>query len=167
MPDVSCLVPQDYQTWLYGARKLLLLVHAAASIVLIGASTHHALEMRHYLRGKFHRRTVEKLYARVSAIAYVVVFAGGAMLYPTFRYHVRALFLDHHAPWVSNLFDIKENFASLALLLAIGIGVLSITLDPKEERTAVPIYAVMSFIVAAVVWFNTLAGLLIASFKSV
>ncbi len=55
----------------------------------------------------------------------------------------------------------------LALLLAIAVGVLSFTLDPKKERAAVPIYAVMSFIVAAVVWFNTIAGLIITSFKSV
>lgn len=167
MPDPSCIVPAEFHTWLYGARKLLLLTHAIACIVLAGAATHHALEMRHYLGGRFHRIGKEKLYARVASIAYVVVFVGGAALYPTFRYHARTLYLDQWHPWVSNLFDIKENFASLALLLAVAVGVLSFTLQPEKERTAMRIYVAMSFIVAAVVWFNTIAGLIIVSFRSV
>ncbi len=39
----------------YGVRRALLVLHAGGSIVLIGAATHHALQMRHYLRGRFGR----------------------------------------------------------------------------------------------------------------
>ena len=45
----------------FGARRVLLLLHAGAAIVLLGAATHHALQMRHYLRGDFRRQALEKV----------------------------------------------------------------------------------------------------------
>ncbi len=63
-------------------------------MALIGASTHHALQMRHYLRAKFGREKLEKTYAKVVSVAYVVTFVLGAMLYPSFRVHVRGYYLD-------------------------------------------------------------------------
>ncbi|MEP7125634.1 MAG: hypothetical protein ABJE95_32185, partial [Byssovorax sp.] len=62
----------------FGARRALLLLHAAAAIVLIGAATHHALQMRHYLRGDFAREALEKTYAKVVSVAYVITFGLGA-----------------------------------------------------------------------------------------
>jgi hypothetical protein len=81
--------------------------------------------------------------------------------------HVRAAFLDRHAPFYAGLFDVKEVFASLALVIAIGLGGLGFTLRPAEERWLVPIVAAMSFIVCAVVWFNVIAGLLVVSVRGV
>src|SRR5581483_4091311 len=129
---MQCAVPPDAQTYLYGARKLLLVLHAAASIALIGAATHHALQMPALLRGS-PRVRLECLYARVMGVAYVIAYALGALLYPTYRYHVRALFLDRHHPMVSNLFDIKENLATIALVLALAVGALGgrMTTDPE------------------------------------
>jgi hypothetical protein len=37
---------------------------------------------------------------------------------------VRALYLDRHHPMVSNLFDVKENLATIALPLALALGAL-------------------------------------------
>jgi hypothetical protein len=152
---------------LYGARRLLLVLHTAGCIVLLGSSTHHALQMRHYLRGRFGRSALEKTYAKVVAVAYVCTFVLGAALYPTYRYHVRGLYLDRYAPFYAGLFDVKEVYASLALLVALGLGALAFTLKPSEERWLVPVYAVMSFIVCAVVWFNAIAGVLVVSVRGV
>jgi len=151
--------------FLYGARRLLLVLHAGGSIVLIGAATHHALQMRHYLRGRFGAARLEKIYAKVISVAYLLTFALGALLYPTYRVRVRGFYLDRHAPFFAGLFDVKEVYASLALLAAIALGALAFTLRPTEERHLVPVYAAMSFLVCAVVWLNVIAGLLIVSVR--
>jgi hypothetical protein len=153
--------------FLYAARRALLVLHAAGSVVLIGAATHHALEMRHYLRGRFGRVAIEKIYAKVVGAAYAITFALGALLYPTYRVRVRAAYLDCHAPFYAGLFDVKEVFASLALLVALGVGALGVTLRPAEERWLMPVLAAMSFIVCAVVWLNVIAGLLVVSVRGI
>lgn len=157
----------DQTVFLYGARRLLLVLHTVGSIVLVGAATHHALQMRHYLRGKFVRIAQEKLWAKVVAIAYVFTFTVGALLYPTYRYHVRGLYLDRFAPTYSGLFDVKEVYASLTLVVAIGLGALAFTLRPAEERWLVHVYAVMSFIVCSVVWLNVVLGILVTSVRGI
>lgn len=160
----SDLLPRVF---LYDARRLLLLLHAAGSIVLIGSATHHALWMRHYLRGRFARSSIEKTYARTVSISYAFTFTIGALLYPTYRVHVRGLFLDRLLPFYARLFDVKEVFASLALLVAIGLGLLSLTFRPADEKWLVPAYAGMSFLVCAVVWMNVIAGLIISSLRGI
>jgi hypothetical protein len=153
--------------FLYGARRLLLVLHAGGSIVLIGAATHHALQMRHYLRGRFGREKLEKLYAKVISVAYLFTFVLGGMLYPSYRVHVRGYYLDRAAPVFSGLFDVKETYASLALIVALALGALAFTLRPAESPALVRVYAVMSFIVCAVVWFNVIAGILVVSARGV
>jgi hypothetical protein len=165
-PD-ACAPGPDHPIFLYGARTWLVVLHAVASIVLVGASTHHALSMRAWLRGRFPAPRREKRWARVVAVSYVVTFAFGAMLYPTYRYHVRGLYLDRYAPWAAHLFDVKEVYAALALLLAVGLGVLSYSFDPERDRPLVRIYAAMSAIVCAVVWFDVVAGLVVMSVRGI
>jgi len=148
---------------LYSLRRLLLVLHAGGSIVLIGASTHHALQMRHYLRGRFGRERLEKTYAKVVSAAYVLTFVLGALLYPTYRVHVRGYYLDRHAPAFSGLFDVKETYASLTLVVAVALGALAYTWRPTETPVLVRVYVTMSFIVCAVVWFNVIAGILVVS----
>lgn len=151
----------------HGIRRLLLVLHAAGSIVLVGAATHHALQMRHYLRGRFGREKLEKLYAKVVSVAYVATFVLGAMLYPSYRVHVRGYYLDAHAPAFSGLFDLKETYASLALVVAVALGALAYTLRPAETPALVRVYAVMSFVVCGVVWFNIVAGILVLSVRGI
>ena len=149
----------------FGARRVLLLLHAGAAIVLIGAATHHALQMRHYLRGDFRRVALEKTYAKVVSVAYVVTFLLGAMVYPSYRVQVRGLYLDRYAPAYSGLFDMKEVYASLTLTVAVGLGALAFTLRPAESPALARVYALMSLLVCAVVWFDVIAGLLITSVR--
>lgn len=164
MPDL-CAPGPEHAIFLYEARTWLLVLHALSSFVLLGASTHHALLMRHYLRGRFLFKRLAKVYAKVIAVAYVVCFAIGALAYPSYRYHVRGLYLDRYAPWAAELFDMKEMFASLALLVAVGLGLLALTFDPEEEPHLAPVYATMSALVCAVVWFNVVAGLIVVSVR--
>lgn len=153
--------------FLYGARRLLLVLHTAGAVVLLGSATHHALLMRHYLRGRFERIALEKTYARVLCVAYAVTFAIGALVYPTYRVHVRGYHLDRFAPEYARLFDVKETWASLALFVALGLGALSFAWRPREEPWLAPIVAVMSFVVCAVVWFDAVIGILVTSVRGI
>jgi hypothetical protein len=151
--------------FLFAFRRLLLLLHGAGSIVLVGAATHHALQMRHYLRGRFDREALEKTWAKVVAVSYTITFAIGALLYPSYRVHVRGYYLDRYAPGYAALFDVKEVYASLALVVALGLGALAFTLRPAGAPALVRVYAAMSFLVCGVVWFDVIAGILVLSLR--
>ena len=146
--------------------RLLLLLHAAGAIVLVGASTHHFLIALGYLRGRFKVR-LGRIYAITVAIAYGVTFLLGALVYPSFRYLVRGLYLDRYDVWASNLFEMKENLAVLGLVTAIGALILSRSMDPALDRHTRFGYAMFVFTQTAVVWFNVVSGLLITMAKSV
>lgn len=160
------MVPEHAQTLLYGARKALLLLHFVGAVVLAGSSVHLALRMPALLRGRSNPR-LERIYGRVVAAAYGLTYLLGAVLYPTYRVHVRAVFLDRHHPMVSNLFDVKENLATIALPLALTLGALGGRLADDADRRLRPIYATMSAFVAAVVVFDVLSGVYIASVRAV
>ena len=123
--------------------------------------------MRHYLRGRFERAALERTYARVVAITYALTFAIGAALYPTYRVHVRGLYLDRYAPAFAVLFDVKEMYASLTLVIAVALGALSGTRWQTETPALARVYAVMSLLVCAVVWFDAIAGMLVASVRGI
>jgi hypothetical protein len=80
---------------------------------------------------------------------------------------VRALFLDRHHPMIANLFDIKENLATIALPLAFALGVLGGRLGDPDDAPYRPVYAAMSAFVAAVVCFDVVSGVLIVSYRAV
>jgi hypothetical protein len=145
----------------------LVMMHALSAIVLIGASTHHALIALGYLRGRYAAR-LGRIYAATMLVAYGLTYALGALAYPTFRYHTRALYLDRAAPAISNLFDIKEHFASLGLPLVLGAFVLSRVMVPgRDSRPLLAGYAVMVWGTTFIVWFGVLAGLWITLTRSV
>lgn len=146
--------------------RVLVVLHAAAAIVLIGATTHHFLIVLRYLRGRYPLR-LGRIYAATLAVSYAITFVLGCLAYPTFRYHVRALYFDRYEPWASNLFDIKENYAALGLPLVVGIFVLARILDPRKDRVLLRAYAALSVLVTGIVWFSVIAGLVITMVKGV
>ena len=142
------------------------MLHALAAIVLIGASTHHAIIAVGYLRGTFKVR-LGRIYAATVAVAYVVTFVLGLFAYPAFRYYTRGLYLDRYEGWASNLFDTKENFAALGIPLVIGAFVLSRVMKPSEDTTLLRGYAAIVLLVAAIVWFSVISGLVIGQARGV
>lgn len=155
-----------HQTIFASYAKLLVLLHAAAAIVLVGSTTHNALITLGYLRGRYQVR-LGRIYAATVAVAYAVTFLLGSAAYPTYRYYVRGLYLDRYEIWASNLFDIKENFASLALPLVFLAWILSRIMDPQTDRPLLMGYATAVFLATAVVWFNVITGFLITMAKGV
>jgi hypothetical protein len=155
------------QTFLQHGAKALVLLHAAASILLVGTCTHQVVLTLGGWRGRAYNLRLGRIYAAVVGITYAITFAFGALAYPTYRYWTRGLYLDRYAVWASNLFDIKENLASLALPMALGAWALSRVMDPQQHRPLFFGYSAMVMGTALVVWFNVIAGLLITMTRGV
>ncbi|HEY4178380.1 MAG TPA: hypothetical protein VGM90_16150 [Kofleriaceae bacterium] len=156
MPDI----------FLGGAARLLLVLHALAAIALIGSTTHHAIISWGYLRGRFNVR-LGRIYAATIAATYAITFGFGLLVYPTFRYHVRALYLDRYEKWASNLFDMKENFAALGFGPVIALLILSRVMNPKEDTHLRAGYIAFAFLLCAIVWFDLISGLVITNVRGV
>lgn len=154
------------ELFLGGVARLLLVLHALAAIVLIGATTHHAIIAYGYLRGRAKQR-LGRIYAATIGVAYVITYGFGLLLYPTFRYMTRALYMDRYERWASNLFDMKENFAALGIPLVIGMFLLSRVMKPDEDRHITIGYAAMAVLTCAIIWFDVIAGYVLTSVKSV
>jgi hypothetical protein len=148
-----------------------LLVHALVALALGGASTHLALVAFALATGRPKRWQSARLaatYAKVTGTLFLVSIAIGALLYPTFRYRVRGLYLDRYAPWASNLFDMKEVLAALAAPLAIGLVVLGRRApDEASSSEARLVFYLCSAVVFGVTLFNVISGLVIVSVRSI
>lgn len=147
--------------------KPLLILHALVGILLLGSMTHNVLITARYLRGHFRKVKLEKLYVKVGFISYLLTFVLGALIYPNYRYYVRALYFDKEAVWASNLFDIKEHWAGIGLALFIAYYVLSRIIDPREDRQMLFVYVFLSLSLTGIVWFAVISGLLLTSVKGV
>lgn len=177
--------------WRYSARvpsvflqswgSLLVVVHTLSSIVLCGASVHQAVLAIQLLRRRKVRLSLLATYGWTTLLSYLSTMIAGVLLYPRYRILIRAVFLDRYAPWASNLFDFKENLATLGLPLSVGAlliarsladesalatKLLPSTKTPTEgtgepsTRMVIWTYAVMALGTALVCLSNVVAGLL-------
>jgi hypothetical protein len=152
--------------FLSGLARLVVVLHSIAAMALVGAATHHVIVALGFLRGTYKVR-LAKIYAATTLGAWLVTFALGLLAYPAFRYGVRALYLDANAPWATRLFDLKEYFAALGLPIVAGVLALSRVIEPKLDRVLVRAYAAMVALIAAIVWFDVITGLVITMEKGV
>ena len=175
----------------------LLVCHAVAAAVLVGATTHHLLWCRHYLYGRYGQAKAERRFAAICAIAFVTTFVVGNLLYPTYKVRVRAEYFDNppaisgevklraaqaqaigvrtpppvlptsSLSRVARLFDIKEHWVALGCAASLALFVLSRKLHPKDERRVLPLYVGLSAVQCGSAWFGAIVGLVTASYRSV
>ena len=176
-------MPSPPSVFLYGLGRPLLVCHAVAALVLCGASVHQTVYALAMLRRRVTARRLHlaRLFSRITLLSYAVVMGLGSLLYPRYRVFVRGLFLDRHAPWASNLFDFKENLATLGLPFAVGAVVLTAQLgrvdralsdDPLAGRGSlrdklVRLYVLFALGTATIAIFNALSGLLVTSVRGI
>jgi hypothetical protein len=150
--------------------RLGLVVHALVALALGGAATHLALVAFALATGRPKRWRVPRLaavYAQVAGTLFLLSIAVGALLYPTYRYRVRALYLDRYAPWASNLFDMKEVLAALTAPFAVGLIVLGRRPpDAAANTDARWVFYLCAGIVFGTTLFNVISGLIVASVHS-
>lgn len=150
--------------------RFAIVLHALLALALGGAVTHLALVTLALATGHPKRWRAPKfagLYGQVAGALFVVTFAIGALVYPAYRYKVRGLYLDRYFPWASNLFDMKEVLAALALPMAVTLFVLGRSFSADSSAATKLVFYVYSWIVFGVVAFDIVSGLVIVSVKSV
>lgn len=151
--------------FLSGASRWLLVLHALNGLALLGSSTHLALAVVSLLRGRRTSLRMIRVQSQVVVVLFAVTFVVGLLMYPHFRVMVRGLGLDRDAPWASNLFDIKENFALLGLPLSAVLFSTRHRVEPGAP--VVPFFAVCAFACWGLVAFAAISGLVVTSVRGI
>jgi hypothetical protein len=139
--------------------RAIVLAHAVAAIVLAGSQGHVAVLALARLRGRDVPSARITRHLRASAAGFAVSFVLGLLAYPHYRYHVRGLVLDAQFPWASNLFDLKENVAALAIALL--IAALSLEHGGQAPRVSAGLILGLSVLV----FFVIVSGLLVTTVR--
>ncbi len=171
----------------------LLLLHALGGAVVVGSTTHQLLWSRAYRRGDFRRHKAEKRFVTILAIAYVLNFVVGNLLYPTYKVRVRTEYFDDVRAVVaqaklrdeqrlgdkvrtvvpgtlssaSRVFDIKEHCAALGCAAAVALYVLRRRAHPNEVPSSAPLYTGLSLFACVAAWTALLIGLYVTSLRAV
>jgi hypothetical protein len=137
----------------------VLIIHGVIAVFLIGAITHHFLSVfwpRRPGETDFLARARgvnSKGYVNSIIILYVVTFAIGAILYPTYRVFVRPPLQDLMLTYAIGLFEIKENFAAIGLALLPAYWYFW-NKAPEYATTRKALTAIYFF----TIWYNFIAG---------
>jgi hypothetical protein len=146
--------------------KALTVVHTLAAVVMLGAVSHQAVVAWGAVRGR-HKPRLARIYGVTGLVACAVTTALGAAIYPTYRFYVRGHYLDHCAVGMSKLFDVKEDFAVFALLVAALVWLAVRDLQRQSPREHLWLYAGSAYALAGLVWFNALSGFAITLTRGV
>ena len=153
----------DSPVFLASVRDVVLSIHGALAVLLLAVTSAHALEATRLARGRFLRVGLERRLAKAVSLVYPATFIVGALAYPAYRVHVRAAWLEAQSLGIAELFDVKECYAALALVLALGLGPVSARLREGDARALFRVHAGASLVVCLVVWFDAIAGLIVWS----
>lgn len=77
--------------------RWLLVAHAVLGAALVASTTHLAVWMRGYVRGRFNRQRGVRLLGWISTSLFLCTFLFGNLLYPTYRVRVRAEYFESPA----------------------------------------------------------------------
>ncbi len=155
--ELNTMVPEIFAD---DVARPLVLACAAAAFVLAGSMGHVGVLAAARLRGR--EVASGRLQRHLGAVAasFCVALVFGLLAYPHYRYHVRGLVLDRDFPAVSNLFDLKEHAAALAVPLWLGAFAIESTGQAPRAAAAlmVGLSAFVFFIITAGLWVTMVKG---------
>lgn len=147
----------------------LLIVHGLCAVALLGATTHQSLAVafniynsrRSPFPGRF-RAGDPAIYSNAIAILFIAVAILGAVLYPAYRLTVRPLVQSMDLRAANGIFELKEHFSAIGLLLLpVYWSCWKHPLLPEQKTTR----AVLSWLITVMVWWNFIAGQLLVAIK--
>lgn len=147
--------------------KVLLVVHAAAAIALVGSATHNGILAVRHLAGHSTRARLQRVYVRVVGWAYLTTFGLGLAIYPSFRVGVREAWLDEHVPLASRFFEIKEHWLALGLFILAAYWPMSRTVNVARRTADARLYHVLGIALALIVLMATFTGLSLTAIRPV
>lgn len=147
----------------------LLIVHGLCAVALLGATTHQALAIsfgihngrRISFLGRF-RASDPGVYTTAIAILFIAVAILGAILYPAYRLTVRPLVQNMDLRAANGVFELKEHFSAIGLLLLpVYWSCWKQPLVPEQKTARV----LLSWLLTLMVWWNFIAGQLLVAIK--
>ncbi len=149
--------------------KPLLFAHLIAAIAACSSAVHVGCRLYLLMRGRPGLLKSLQLHARILALSYALAFVLGALIYPVFRIRVRHEFLESAFPAGVGLFELKEHFAALALIPAIGVWMILRAWEPRivEDRQSAPVVYAMLAVVLAALGYNAWSGWYLGSLRSI
>ena len=147
----------------------LLIVHGLCAVALLGATTHQALAVgfrshsshRTSFLGRF-RATDPAVYSTGIAVLFIAVAILGAILYPAYRLRVRPLVQSMDLRAANGIFELKEHFSAIGLLLLPVYWSFWKQPPLPEQKSA---RALLSWALTLMVWWNFIAGQLLVAIK--
>jgi hypothetical protein len=139
----------------------LLIVHGLVAVALLGAITHQTLSAwapanarPGSFLGRF-RTVPPAAFANAVVVLYLVIAILGAIIYLGFRVSVRPT-LEQAGHWQAlGFFDLKEHFAAIGAAL---LPAYWICWRQPSEGEFTRIRAILTSIIAVIVWWGFLAG---------
>jgi hypothetical protein len=105
-------------TWELSIARPFLLLHALVGCAALAVSVHVLhFAIRGGQEGNAAFRAKARRYARVTWPVYLATMLTGILIYPAYKVTVRDAWLDAHAPAMTGLFEIKEHWAALGMIL--------------------------------------------------
>ncbi len=147
--------------------SILLITHGILAVLLLGAITHQAIgaawPVAKRAPGFFNSlRGVNGMsYTNAVIVLFLVTFAIGIIVYPTYRVSVRTLLQEYHFYKPEGMFEMKEHLLalSLALLPLYWLIWRRPAGDNRVRRTAI------TSILAVSVWWSFITGHIINNIR--
>ena len=167
--------------------RLLLVLHAVVGAATVAVSTHLAVWMRSWLRGKYTRRRAVIRFAWLSLALFAATFLLGNLGYPIYKVKVRSAYLENpialaaetetreeaaalydDTERVARWFDVKEHWAAMGFILSVACVLILRRFDPAEGGTALaPLVFAMAAGTAATAWLAAIVGLVTSSYRAI
>lgn len=146
------------QIFLESWARPLAFVHVLAAILCTGALTHAAVFT--WMSGRKARHANQNRAANFWPAIWcslLTAVTAGCLAYPTYRIRTRAEFLDAHYKTAAALFDIKENYASVVIVLVVAAWLLRN--EPADSQARSVLHDNFLYAAAAITWIIFLTGL--------
>jgi len=147
--------------------SILLIIHGILAVFLLGAITHQAVGAAWPVtkKGSGFFQSVRGVngisYTNAVIILFVVTFALGTIIYPTYRVSVRTVLQEYRFFKPEGMFEMKEHLLALSLALLPIYWLLwhKVSAANRVARTAV------TSIIAVAVWWSFLTGHIINNIR--
>jgi hypothetical protein len=137
---------------------ILLIIHGILAVFLLGAITHVGIAWPVTTKSPGFVSAVRGVnamnYTNVVIILFVVTFALGTIIYPTYRVSVRTILREYRDFKPEGMFEMKEHLLALSLAL---LPIYWYFWRRASEANRVP-RAVLTSILAFAVWWGFITG---------
>jgi hypothetical protein len=144
--------------------RLLLVLHAVLGFLSMGLAVHALI-------WSWQRRVRAVLFARLAALVTAAQVVIGLLVYPVYRVKVRHEIFDVRHPdggmplgWLGRLFDIKEHFGLLGLVLLVLAWWLCTRGGERASRTERAAQLGAAGLGAGLIWVAGMVGVLVTSY---